>query len=118
MNNQRETRKQKISALGEFDKRWYNLNFFIFSSCVFKGGMSLLSASYKILSSILLSRLSPYIYMKLLGIFSEGFNVTDELLIRIFHSSGKGEQWENYETVHKLFIDVKKSYDSVRRKVL
>jgi hypothetical protein len=46
--------------------------------------------------------------MKLLGIISVGFDVTDQLLIR----------WEYNETVPQLFIDFKKAYDSVRREVL
>ena len=29
-----------------------------------------------------------------------------------------GKKWENNEAVHKLFIDLMKSYDSVRRAVL
>jgi hypothetical protein len=44
-------------------------------------GISLLSTSYKILSNILLSRLSPYID-EIVGIISDGFDVTDQLLIR------------------------------------
>jgi hypothetical protein len=38
------------------------------------------------------------------------FDVTDQLLII--------KKWEDNETVHQLFIDFKKSYDSVRREVL
>jgi hypothetical protein len=34
------------------------------------------------------------------------------------NSSNNGEKWEYNETVHKLIIDFKKAYDSVRRKVL
>jgi hypothetical protein len=45
-------------------------------------GISLLSTSYKILSNILLSWLSPYIYMKLLGTISVDFDITDQLLIK------------------------------------
>jgi hypothetical protein len=44
-------------------------------------GISLLSASYKMLSYILLSRLVPYID-EIMGIISVGFDVTDQLLIR------------------------------------
>jgi hypothetical protein len=51
--------------------------------------------------------------MKLLGIISVGFDVTDQLLINFsfLHSSNTGN-----ESV--LFIDFKKAYDSARRKVL
>jgi hypothetical protein len=34
------------------------------------------------------------------------------------HSSATGEKWEYNETVNQLFVDFKKAYDSVRRKVL
>jgi hypothetical protein len=34
------------------------------------------------------------------------------------HSSDTGEKWEYNETVHQLFVDFKKAYDSVRREVL
>jgi hypothetical protein len=54
-------------------------------------GISLLSTAYKILSNVVLSRLSPYI-MKLLGIFGVGFDVTDQLQIRNLHSSDTGEK--------------------------
>jgi hypothetical protein len=43
------------------------------------------------------------------------FNITEKLLTRFFlqHSSDTGEKWEYNETVHQLFIDFKKAYDSV-----
>jgi hypothetical protein len=48
-----------------------------------------------------------------------GFDVTDQLLIRF---SAFVRYWkknrEYNETVHQLFIDFKKAYDSVRREVL
>jgi hypothetical protein len=34
------------------------------------------------------------------------------------HSSDTGEKWEHSDTVHQLFVDFKKAYDSVRREVL
>jgi hypothetical protein len=43
-----------------------------------------------------------------------GFDVTDQIL----HFSDTGEKWEYNETVHQLFIDFKKAYDTVRREVL
>jgi hypothetical protein len=33
------------------------------------------------------------------------------------HLSGTGEKWEYNGTVYQLFIDFRKAYDSVRRKV-
>jgi hypothetical protein len=47
-----------------------------------------------------------------------GFDVTDQLLIGHLYSSDTGEKWEHNETVHQLFVDFKKAYDSVRREVL
>jgi hypothetical protein len=48
-----------------------------------------------------------------------GFDVTDELLAR-FSAFVRywRKKWEYNETVHQLFIDFKKAYDSVRREVL
>jgi hypothetical protein len=51
-------------------------------------GISLLSTSYKIVSNILLSRLSPYID----EITCVGFDVTNQLLIRFFYSSDAEEK--------------------------
>jgi hypothetical protein len=57
--------------------------------------------------------------MKLLGIIGVGFDVPDQLLIRFpaFVRYWR-KKWEYNETVHQLFIDFKKAYDSVRREVL
>jgi hypothetical protein len=51
------------------------------TDCINYRGISLLSTSYKILSNIFLSRLSPYVD-EIIGIISVGFDVTDQLLIR------------------------------------
>jgi hypothetical protein len=57
--------------------------------------------------------------MKLLGIISVGFNITDQLLIR---SLAFIRYWrkngEYNERVHQLFIYFKKACDSVTREVL
>jgi hypothetical protein len=52
--------------------------------------------------------------MKLLGNISVGFNLTDQLPIR-FSAFVRywRKNWEYNETVHQLFIDFKKAYDSV-----
>jgi hypothetical protein len=55
--------------------------------------------------------------MKLLGIIGVGFNVTDRLLIRYFAFVKYWRKMEYSETVHQLFIDFKKAYDSVRREI-
>jgi hypothetical protein len=78
----------------------------------------LLSTSYKTVSNILLSRLSPYIE-ELIGDHQCGFIVIDQLLIRFLHLSDTGgKKWEYDDTVHQLFIDFKKAYDSVTREGL
>jgi hypothetical protein len=57
--------------------------------------------------------------MTLLGTISVDFDVTDQLLIRFSSFIRYWEKkWEYNETVHQLFIDFKKAYDSVRREVL
>jgi hypothetical protein len=48
-----------------------------------------------------------------------GFNITDQQLIRCFlHLLDTGEKWKYNATVHQLFLDFKKAYDSVSREVL
>jgi hypothetical protein len=55
-------------------------------------------------------------HMKLLGITSADFDVIGQRLIR---SSVSIRYWrESGSTVHQLFIDFKKAYDSVRRETL
>jgi hypothetical protein len=56
---------------------------------------------------------------KLLGIISVDFDVTGQLLI-IYSAFLKylKKTWEYNEAVHQLFIDFKKSYDSVTREDL
>jgi hypothetical protein len=81
-------------------------------------GISLLSTSYQILSSNLLSRLSPYID-KIIGDNQRGFwrnsSTTDQIFC--IHQILE-KKWEYNETVHQLYIDLKKAYDSVRVEVL
>jgi hypothetical protein len=87
-------------------------------SVVIIGGISLLSASYKILSDIPFSRLSPYIY-EIIGDHQCGFRLTDQTTDQIFCIRQiLEEKWEYNETVHQLFVDFKKAYDSVRKEVL
>jgi hypothetical protein len=56
---------------------------------------------------------------KLLGITSVDFGIIDQRLIK-FSISGRywRKKWEYSGTVHQLFIDFKKAYDSVRSEVL
>jgi hypothetical protein len=74
--------------------------------------------SYKILSNILLSRLVPYI-AEITGdhqcSFRRNRSTADQIsCIRQILE----KKWEYSETVHKLIMDFKKAYDSVRREVL
>jgi hypothetical protein len=80
-------------------------------------GVSLLSTSYKILSNILLSRLSPYID-EIIGDHQCEFPCNRSTTDQIFCSRQILGKKLEYETVHKLFMDFKKAHDSVRREVL
>ena len=82
-------------------------------------GVSLLSTSYQISSNILLSRLTPYAE-EIIGDHQCGFrcNRSTVIIDSIVNLSNTWEKWEYNEAVHQPFIDVKKTYDSVRREVL
>ena len=80
--------------------------------------MSLLPTTYKILSNILLSKLTPY---------AEEITVDHHCGFRCNRSTADHifcirqileKKWEYNEVVHQLFIDFKKAYDSVRREAL
>jgi hypothetical protein len=80
-------------------------------------GISLLSTAYKILSNIFLSRLTQYVN-EIIGdhqcAFRRKRSTTDKIYIRQILE----KKWEYNGTVHQLFIDLNKSYDSVTREVL
>jgi hypothetical protein len=80
-------------------------------------GISLLPATYKILSSILLSRLSfrENYWVSSMWI-SSNRSTTDHIYSAFIKYLRK--KWEYSEVVVQLFIDFKKAYDSVRRKGL
>ena len=81
-------------------------------------GISLLPTTYKILSNILLSRLSPYTE-EIIGDHQCGFRrnrPTNDHMFCIRKIPEK--KWEDNEAVHQLLIDFEKAYDSVRREVL
>jgi hypothetical protein len=82
--------------------------------------ISLLSASHKIVSNILLSRLSPYIRVEeIIDDHRFGFRRNRSTTDQIFYIRQILEKkWEYNETVHKLITDFKKAHDSVRREVL
>jgi hypothetical protein len=58
-------------------------------------------------------------WIKLIGIISVGFDITDQVMIRFstFIRYWR-KKWESNETVHQLFIDFKNAYVSVRTEVL
>jgi hypothetical protein len=87
------------------------------TDCTNYRGISLLSNSCKMLSNILLTRLSPYID-EIFGIISVGFDITDQLLIRSFAFVRYWRKKWVYERVHQLFVEFKRAQDSVRKEVL
>ena len=81
-------------------------------------GISLLPATYKILSKILLSRLIPYAE-EIIGDHQCGLRRNRSTTGHIFSIRQiLQKKWEYNEAVHQLFIGFKKAYDSVRREVL
>ena len=79
-------------------------------------GVSILSTTYKILSNILLSRLTPYA-QEIIEDHQCGFRRNRLTTDHIF-CSHKILGREYNEAVHQIFTDFKKAYDLVRREVL
>jgi hypothetical protein len=78
----------------------------------------LLSTSYKILSTILLSRLISYAD-EIIGDHQCGFRRNRSTTDQIFYTRQILEKkWEYNVTGHQLYEDFKKAYDSVRREAL
>jgi hypothetical protein len=81
-------------------------------------GISLLSTSYKILSNILLARLTPNAG-EIIGDHQCAFRHNRSTTAQIFYIRQILEKkWGYNGTVHQLFTDFKKAYDSIRREVL
>jgi hypothetical protein len=81
-------------------------------------GISLLSTAYKILSNIFLAWLTPYVN-EIIGDHQCGFCRNRSTMNQIFYIRQILEKkWEYNGTVHRLFIDFKKAYDSIKREVL
>jgi hypothetical protein len=75
-------------------------------------GISLLSTSYKILSNILLARLTPYAD-KIIGHHQCGFRRNRSTTDQIFYIRQiLAKKWEYNGTVRQLFIDLRKANDS------
>jgi hypothetical protein len=78
----------------------------------------LLSTSYKILSNILLIRLTPYAD-EIIRDHQCGFRRNRSTTDQIFYIRQILEKkWEYNGTVQQLLTDFKKAYDSVRKEVL
>ncbi|PSN38555.1 hypothetical protein C0J52_14819 [Blattella germanica] len=81
-------------------------------------GISLLSTSYKILKNILVSRLTPFID-EIIGDHQCAFRRNRSTIDLIFSIRQILEKkWEYNGTVHQLYIDFKKAYDSIKREKL
>jgi hypothetical protein len=81
-------------------------------------GISPLSTAYKILSNILLARLTPCVN-EVIGDHQCGFRRSRSTTDQIFYIRQILEKkWEYNGTVHQLFIDFKKAYDSVTGEVI
>jgi hypothetical protein len=81
-------------------------------------GITLLSTAYKILSNILLVRLTPYVN-EVIGEHQCGFCCKRSTTDQIFYIQQILEKkWEYNGMVLQLFIDFKKAYDSVKREIL
>ena len=87
-------------------------------NCSKNRGMSRFRTTYKILSNILPSRLTPYAE-KITGDHQCGFRSNSSTTDHIFHIRPMLEKkWKPNQAVDQLFTDFKKAYDSVRRDVL
>jgi len=77
-------------------------------------GISLLPTTYKILSNILLSRLTPYAE-EIIGDHQCGFRHNRSTANHIFcNRQILDKEWEYNKAVHQLLTDLKKALDSVR----
>jgi hypothetical protein len=80
-------------------------------------GITLLSTAYKLLSNILLVRLTPYVN-EIIGDHQRGFHRNRSTPDQIFYIRQILEKkWEYNGTVNQLFIDFKKACDSIKREV-
>lgn len=81
-------------------------------------GIALLPTAYKILSYVLLSRLEPY-SDKIIGDYQCGFRRNRSTVDQIFTLKQLMEKrWEYAQSIHSLFVDFAKAYDSIDRPTL
>ena len=80
-------------------------------------GISLLSTSYKILSNILLSRMTHA--NEIIGEYHYGFRRNRSTIGHIFRIRQiLDKKWEYNEEICQLFIDFEKAYDTIKRESL
>ena len=88
------------------------------TDCGKRSGVSRVSSTYKILSNILLSKLTPYAE-EIIGDHHCGFRYNRSAADRIFCIRQiLEEKWEYNKVVHQLFTHFKKAYDTFRKEVL
>jgi sorting nexin-29 len=111
-NKEELPKKWKEPIIVPIYKKWDKIN------CSNYTGISLLLTTYKILSYILLSKLTPHEY-KIIGDhqgqFQSNISSTDQIfcICQILE-----KKWEYTGTIHQSFIDFEKAYDLVRKEVL
>jgi hypothetical protein len=111
-NKEELSQQWKVSIIVQIHKKGDE------TDCNSYQGISLLPDTYKILSNILLARLTPYVN-EVIGDYQCGFHRNRSTTNQIFYIQQILEKkWEYNGTVHQLFIDFKKAYDSVKREVL
>jgi hypothetical protein len=85
------------------------------TDCSNNRGISLLPTMYKILSNVLLSKLTPYAE-EIFVDYQCGFRRSRSSSVHIFCICQiLEEKWVYKETVHQLFVDFKKAYDAFRK---
>ena len=81
-------------------------------------GIAMGNAAYKIVASIILGKIKPYIE-KITGDYQNGFRDGRSVIDNIFALKIINEKmWEYNQSVHYLFIDFQKAYDSIHRDTL
>lgn len=88
------------------------------TNCSNYRGIALLNTTYKILTNILLARISPYVEDSL-DDAQCGFRPNRSTIDNIYILRMLGEKkYEFNQNVHMLFIDFKKAFDSINREYL
>jgi len=81
-------------------------------------GITLLDATYKVLSNVIYAKILPYAE-HLVGEYQSGFKPNRSTIDQIFIIRQLLEKaWEQNISVHQLFVDFKQAYDTVNRTAL